>query len=394
MNISQIIFHIDLNAFFASAEIAKNPALLEKPVVVAHKSALKKSIILTANYEARKFGIKTTMMVRDAMKLCPSLVVVEPKMKLYQEYSNLFFAYLRKITPNIEPGSIDEGFLDVSIVCTKIHPLELAKKIQDDLWNLYKLPCSIGIAPNKFLAKMASDMKKPMGITILRKREIDQYLWPLPVEKMFGVGKKTAPRLNEIGIYTIGDLAKETNLSILKEAIGENMGESLYQHANGQDESKVNPNQEEVSSVSTSHTFEHETLDEVLIKSTLKWLSNSVSSRLENKYLKAYTIGIILKQNNMDTIHRSKAVLEATSDSIVIGHIVEGLLEEHYSFKTPLRLVGVFASRVIEEQEEVKQYSIFELDDIEKENEIHHLLSELKEMYGKDAISLGAKKKK
>lgn len=394
MNISQIIFHIDLNAFFASAEIAENPALLEKAVVVAHNSALKKSIILTANYEARKYGIKTTMMVREAMKLCPNLVVVEPKMKLYQKYSNLFFAYLNKITPLVEPGSIDEGFLDVSVVCTKIHPLELAKKIQEDLWNLYKLPCSIGIAPNKFLAKMASDMKKPMGITVLRKREIDQYLWVLPVEKMYGVGKKTAPRLHEIGILTIGDLAKEKNLQILKDTIGENAGESLFQHANGQDDSKVNPNQEEVSSVSTSHTFDHDTLDEVLIKSTLRWLSNSVSSRLEKKYLKAYTIGIIIKQNNMESIHRSKAILEATNDSIVIGHIVEGLLEEHYNFKTPLRLVGVFASRVIEEQDEVKQYSIFELDDIEKENEIHHLLTELKEMYGKDAITLGAKKKK
>ena len=155
MNISQIIFHIDLNAFFASVEIAEDPALENKPVVVAHNNALRKSIILTANYEARKYGIKTTMMVRDAIKLCPHVVVVTPHMHKYQEYSNIFFTYLRNVTPLVEPGSIDEGYLDVSRICVNIHPLELAKKIQEDLLKLHKLPCSIGIAPNKFLAKIA-----------------------------------------------------------------------------------------------------------------------------------------------------------------------------------------------------------------------------------------------
>ena len=258
----KIIFHIDLNCFFASCEMAEDHELADKPVAVAHLDPLRKGIILSPNYEARKFQIKTTMLVRDALLLCKDLVVVEPEMALYEHYSQLFYAYLLSITKFVEMVSIDEAYLDVTEVCQTIHPLALAEKIQKELLEKYKLPVSIGIAPNKFLAKMASDMKKPLGITILRKREIDKYLWVLPIEDMLGVGKKTAPKLKAIGINTIGDLANYQNLDLLKQTIGEQNTLGLREHAWGIDDSQIDfSNDDSVQSISNAHTFDHDLYD-------------------------------------------------------------------------------------------------------------------------------------
>lgn len=392
MNISRIIFHIDMNAFFASCEIAENRELMNKPVIIAHNDTLRKSIILTANYEARKYGIKTTMMVKEAIKLCPDVVVIEPNMELYNYYSKLFFDYLQTISPYIEEGSIDEAYLDVSHLLNKVNIEQLARNIQKELYTRYLLPCSIGIGPNKFLAKMASDMKKPLGITILRRREIDKYLWPLPIEKMYGVGKKTAPRLREIGINTIGDLANYQDIEILQNTVGINHSLSLKQRANGFDDSLVNTINE-VSSMSTSHTFDHDINDELLIKKTIKILVNTLSYRLEEKALKAQTIGIQIKYSDYKTINRSRQSDVPTNNAKQIYFICEDLFEEYYDFKTDLRLIGVFANRLTEDYEEIKQYSIFEIDELNKENEIHKLLNEIQNAYGKETISKGFRKK-
>lgn len=388
----RIIFHIDMNAFFASCEIAENKELLGQPVVVAHNDPLKRSIILTASYEARKYGIKTTMMVREALKLCPHLIVVEPDMELYKHYSNLFFSYLHTITDRIEPGSIDEAYVDVSSLFGQVDFINLAKQIQTDLYQKYTLPCSIGIGPNKFLAKMASDMKKPLGITILRKREIDKLLWPLPIEKMYGVGKKTAPRLRQLGINTIGDLANFKDLNLLQQTIGENHALSLQQKAQGIDHSIVDSNTDEVTSMSTSHTFEFDINDELIIKKTFKVLVNTLSNRLERKNLQTQTFGIQLKYNNFHQINRSKPLDFPTNDPNVLYAAALNLLEEYYDFTTSLRLVGVFAHRLTEALEDIKQYSIFELDELEKENELHEILSTLQNTYGKNVITRGIKK--
>ena len=157
MQTSRIIFHIDINAFYAACELINDPSLKGKPIVVAHNDVLRKSIILSPSYEARAYGIKTTMLVRDAYNLCDKIIVVEPKMDLYQKHSELFFSFLEKITTQIEAGSIDEAFLDVTEVAKKSDPIRLAQFIQSTLYNKYQLPTSLGIAPNKFLAKMASN---------------------------------------------------------------------------------------------------------------------------------------------------------------------------------------------------------------------------------------------
>lgn len=393
MQSSRIIFHIDINAFFAACEIINDPSLRGKPIVVAHNDVLRKSIILSPSYEARAYGIKTTMLVRDAYNLCDKITVVEPKMALYQKHSALFFAFLEKITPMIEGGSIDEAFLDVTEVAKKTDPIRLAQFIQSTLYKKYQLPTSLGIAPNKFLAKMASNMKKPLGITILRKREIDKLLWPLPINKMYGVGKKTNIKLREIGIETIGDLANFKDLVLLKKTIGPTFSKTLIDWANGIADDVVDPTKyDEVSSVSNSHTFDHDQIDTLFIKKTYKAICNTVSNRLISKDLKAKTIGITLRNADFQTITRSQSLNSPINEALEIYEIVEELFDEHYEEDTLVRLVGVFANRLSDANkvEDFQQLSIFDnLSEAEKENEIKNILTNVQTRFGDDIIKKG-----
>lgn len=390
MNKAKIIFHIDMNCFFASCERAQNKDLIGKPIAVAHQDPLYRGIILSPSYEARRFGIKTTMLVRDALLLCHDLIIVEPKMHLYKEYSKRFFEYLYSITPLVEAASIDEGFLDVTENSKTEHPLALAKRIQNYLLNTYQLPCSIGIGPNKFLAKMASDMKKPLGITVLRKREIDKYLWPLPIESMYGVGKKTAPRLKAIGINTIGDLAQFKNFELLKETIGEASANSLISRANGNGSTEVVVGETDNLSVSNSHTFDNPVFDLSLVKETLKVIANTVSHRLERQGKQAQTIGLILKYPDFRQINRSQSLEIATSDAREIYDIAEEILDEVFETGDQIRLVGISATRLRNAREEVKQYSIFDnLTEIDQEEKIRKLLRSVKKNFGENSINRG-----
>lgn len=391
----RIIFHIDMNSFYASCEQAVNKDLQNKPVVVAHNDVFRKSIILTASYEARKYGIKTTMMVKDAIKLCNDLIVVEPHYELYQHYSQLFFDYLRTISNKLEITSIDEGYMDLTDVCQKINAVELANTIQQTLLNIHQLPCSIGIAPNKFLAKMASDMKKPLGITVLRKREIEQLLWPLPISSMYGVGKKTAPKLQEIGINTIGDILK-VDENKLSDVVGKSMFDYLINRSLGIDSSEVDYYSfDAVSSVSNSHTFDYNLLNVKMMKDTLKVLNNSVSERLINKNLLANTIGIQIKYGDFKLINRSKGIDKPINDSLEMWNVVEELFEEHYDWVSEVRLVGVFATRLVENSNELKQISIFDdFDKLSKEENVNNILNKINKMYKNKIINIGINNKK
>ncbi len=391
----RIIFHIDMNSFYASCEVANNKDLKGLPIVIAHNDVFRKSIILTSSYEARKYGIKTTMLVRDAIKLCNNLIVIEPNYKLYQYYSQLFFNYLRSITNKLEITSIDEGYLDVTEVCLTRDPLELANTIQKDLLQKYNLPCSIGIAPNKFLAKMASDMKKPLGITVLRKREVEEKLWPLSIGDMFGVGKKTKPRLEEIGVYTIGDIFK-VNQKTLKDTVGNAMYEYLINRAKGIDNSDVDYYSfDEVSSISNSHTFDHNLINVKIIKETLKVLSNTVSNRLVNKNLVASTVGIQIKYGDFKLINRSKGLETPINDSLDMWGIIEDLFDSYYDEISEVRLVGVFATRLTEDKNEIKQFSIFDdFNKISKQENVSNILKRINNLYDDKVIYFGNKEKK
>ena len=393
---SKIIFHIDMNSFFASCEIAEKPELFDKDVAVAPYSSERKSIILAANYNAKRKGIKTTMHVHEALKICPNLIIVDSNHQLYNEYSRKFFTYFLSITPLVEPASIDEGYLDVTDVCKNINPIELAEKIQKDLMEQFRLPCSIGIAPNKFLAKMASDMKKPLGITILRKREIKEKLWPLPISDMQGVGKKTLPILNSMKIYTIGDLANYKNITLLEQSIGKQSTHHLLKQANGEGSTEIDVNRfNDVSSISNSTTLDFDEYDPDKLKKTLRWLSNSVCNRLEKKQLKAQTFSIQIKYNTFKTVSRSKTIDTAINDNNKVYSIIEDLFEDLIDQSYGVRLLGVGASKLKQYHENLVQMSIFDsFDDIEKDNAINALIRSLNEDFGCEVLTRGVKIKK
>lgn len=391
----RIIFHIDMNSFFASCEIAENPDLFDKDVAVAPYASERKSIILAANYNAKRKGIKTTMHVNEALKICPNLIIVDSNHQLYNEYSRKFFSYFLTITPLVEPASIDEGFLDVTDVCKTVNPLELAEKIQKDLIEKFKLPCSIGIAPNKFLAKMASDMKKPLGITVLRKREIKELLWPLPISDMQGVGKKTLPILQSLKIHTIGDLATYSNIALLELSIGKQNAMHLIRQANGEGSTEIDVNRfNDVSSISNSTTLDFDEYDPQKLKSTIKWLTNTVCSRLEKKKLKAQTFTIQIKYNTFKTFSKSRTIDSAINDSNKVYTIVEDLFEDLLDSSYGVRLLGVGASKLKPYQESLVQMSIFDkFDEVEKDNAINSLIKTLNNDFGSDVLKRGFDKK-
>ena len=389
MKTSKIIFHIDMNCFFASCEIAQNPELKGKPVVIAHDDPLQRSIIVSPSYEARAYGIKATMRVKDAFNLCKNIVVVEPDYSLYSHNSKLFYNYLLTITKKVQMASIDEAFLDVSDLDTDF--LALAKKIQDDLYNKYLLPSSIGIAPNKFLAKMASDMKKPMGITVLRKREIDKLLWVLPIKDMIGVGKKTAPRLEAIGIKTIGDLANFKNIELLIKTIGASNSEYLVNLANGNDDSIVDSEiHDDFQSVSNAHTFSDECFDIKEIKNIIKLISGSLSNSLEKNNYKAKTVGLRLRYNNMYSLTKSKSVGEGVSSQYEIYDILEDLFDDFYQSGVGVRYVCGYLMRTFKDTSDKKQISLFDnLGEIEKEVELKKIINSVQKRFGSTTIKKG-----
>lgn len=217
----RVIFHIDMNSFYASVEQAHDPTLKGKPIAVAGNAKERRGIIVTSSYEARAKGIYTTMTVGEAKRKCPEIILLPPDFAKYRAASAAMFTILRSYTDLVEPVSIDEGYLDITASAKTQHPVQLAEEIQQRILRELDLPCSIGIAPNKFLAKTASDMKKPMGITVLRKRQVQQLLWPKKVIEMHGIGEKTAEKLNILQIVTIGDLA-QANDRLLQKELGKN----------------------------------------------------------------------------------------------------------------------------------------------------------------------------
>ena len=365
----KIIFHIDLNAFFASCAVIKEPYLQDKVFVVGGSSTSRRGVISTASYAARKLGIHSAMSINDALSIYPKLVIVPLNFSLYHKYSQIFFNHLKKYSSIVLEGSIDEAYVDMTEASINKHPLELAKDIQKTLLEEHGLPCSIGIASTLFLAKMASDMQKPLGITVLRKKDIVSKLFPLPIKDMYGIGKKTYPRLEAIGIKTIGDFTKKEHKEIILSVMSEQSYDAYLTHIMGHSSDVIDPKRYAIpKSISNETTLNYSMDSSDAIFKIMEELLEHTHERLINEELVTKTVGIRLRTDTFETINRSTTFLEHTDDYYQIHEAIEQLFEIHYDQK-PLRLIGVFFNQVILKRDLKKDINLFNYQQLTKREE-------------------------
>ncbi|MDF9823915.1 DNA polymerase-4 [Breznakia sp. PF5-3] len=378
---AKVIFHIDLNAYYASAEVLRNSALEGQPVVVGGLS--KRSVVCTASYEARAYGVHAAMPLHEAYKKCPDLVVVEGDHEYYRMLSKKFFAFIKTYSPFVEVASIDECYVDMSEVIKNYkRPLDLAWEIQQKLRSELKLKCSIGIAPTKFLAKMASDRYKPMGIYIIRKQEVSNKLWNLPIRDMLGIGKKTAPLLVKNGIETIGDLLKEENQGVVHQYLGKQAYQVLQQiQGNSSDEINFSHT---VQSISQSTTINHDVEDYTEITQILRRLAQSLAERAKTKSISGKLISLSIRYFDFRNVVRSINLEGYTNDSDKLYENAISLFDEHAE-ELPIRHLGIGLGSLQSDKERIDQLSLFQTSKPSSNNV--DVLEELnKEIVGKPLV--------
>lgn len=376
-----------MNSFYASVEVAHNSELRGKPLAIAGNVEERKGIVVTSSYEARKMGVKTTMPLWEARKHCPGLIVMPPNFPLYRKTSLQIFELLESYTPLVQPVSIDEGYLDVTDDCKGKSPVAIAEEIQKRILKEIGIPCSIGIAPNKFLAKMASDMKKPLGITILRKRQLDKFLWPLDVGEMHGVGKKTKEKLNELKIKTIGDLA-EANPVQLELKLGIN-GKRLHARANGIDDRPVDPDAiDDFKSVGNSSTFPEDLIDRQRVYTALTNLSDSVAKRMEQKGVLSFNVQLTIRYSDRTTITRSRKLENPISKSADILEAAKYLFSKNWTGQ-PIRLLGITGQQLVDRDEATVQLDLFSFEKDSKRADLYDTIGSIRKKFGESSLLKG-----
>ena len=390
---SKIIMHIDLNAFFATAEEIRDPSLAGKPVIVGGQGS--RSVVSTCNYKAREYGVHSAMPIYQARQLCPNGIYLPGDYHYYSMLSRSFFAYLRQYSNVIEKASIDEGFVDMTKALKGVEdPIKYLADLQNGLLEQIGLKCSIGIAPTKFLAKMASDMKKPMGITIIRRKDIENKIHPLKIEDFYGIGKKTAPRLRAIGINTIGDLAKRIDE---KDPLIERMFGSVYQtisdwiHGYGSDVVDTEP--WDPKSCGHSETFAYDTDDMDEVEDKLKELAKEVSIDCKKDGKIGRTVQLVVKDQGFKSHNKSFSLREPSNEFEVIYNTAVDLYEKYYS-KTMVRLIGVTLQNLFNPKDEDIQMSLFNYEEYEKEDETRLLINDLNRKMKKPALMRAKEAKK
>ena len=386
---NKTFFLADMNAFFISCEERIDNSLRERNAAVAGDPKSRTGIILTANYNARRYGVRTAMTVLEAKRLCPDLVLVKPDHKLYEEVSDRIMKILNEFSHRIDKNSIDEAWLDMTNA-DKFYSMDfisIAKVIQKTIYKKEQIPCSIGISYNKFLSKMAAEIKKPNGIIYIDKDNMKEVIWPLKIGEMHGCGKVISKKLIDLNILTIGDLAT-TDPIYLRKKVG-SYAEMLQYNANGI-ESSLHDKKEsyERKSISRETTLTKDIEETSEILTALKPLIDDVSKQIRAKNCFFSTIYLIMKYNDFTKISRQKKV-EVSDDRDLIMKTVLSLLEKNRPVK-PVRLVGVGVTDLTENKS--IQLDLFS-SDLERTTKIYKVIDEKNKKYGSKVIKRGFYKK-
>jgi len=337
----RIVMHCDINAFYPSCEIRRDPSLKGKPLVVGAdpKGGRGRGVVTSCSYEARKLGVRSGMPISQAYKLAPSAMYVRPDFELYGQTSERVMKLLRSYATKFEQTSIDEAFLDVTDNCSSFEEAKLlARRMKEDLRAAEGLTMSVGVAPNKSIAKIASDYQKPDGLTVVLPDQVERFLSPLPVEKISGVGKKTTEFLNGKGVTTIGELRK-ISAKNLTDWFGRG-GVWLWAIANGIEETPVEERPLR-KSISVEQTFEKDLHDKNLVIEALDALTVEVHERLLEERLLFRTVGVKVRLEGFQTFTREKSHTGYVDDKNVIDEYVKLLFREFENDRRKVRLVGV-----------------------------------------------------
>ena len=373
---AKVIVHIDLNAFFVRAEEIRNPKIEGKAVAIGHLG--RGGIVSTCSYEARKFGVRSGMPMNKAVDLCPNLLIIPPDFHFYIALSHEFKNYIRSITPKVESASVDELFADFTDVVKGKRNIEAYfRSIQNTLYEKTGLKCSIGVGPSKFLAKMGSDYQKPMGLTIIRRKNIKDILYPLPIDDMFGIGKKTAPRLKHVGIKTIGDLAEalDNNNETVLNIVGKFAVELKdWLHGYGSDE--IITEWDDPKSIGNSTTLVEDTNQFEIIKSTFEMLAEEVSMRAKRDSMIGTTIQIMAKDTKYQVHQKSVTLASPTNKASDILNAALKLYEKNFLDMT-VRAVGVTLQNLVNIKDVSIQMTFFDYEQHEEENKTKLLINEI-----------------
>jgi DNA polymerase-4 len=379
-----------MDAFYASVEARENPGIADRPIVVGAdpRGGGGRGVVAACNYEARKYGIHSAMPISEAYRRCSHAVFLQPRMKLYAEVSERIIQIFENFTELVERLSIDEAFLDVT-ASTRLFGdgVTIAQTIKREIRNREGLSVSVGIAPNKFLAKLASDLEKPDGLTVIEPGKEREFLDPLPVERLWGVGEKTADRLHILGIQTIGDVAA-AQLAILERHLGHAHAAHLHELALGHDDRPVEPGRER-KQIGRETTFMTDTDDRQFVRRTLLALTEEVTAHLRRRGLVARTVTVKLRLAPFETHTRQKTLDTPAFTTEAIYPIACELLAAADPGDQEIRLVGVSLSGLHETPHE-KQLGLFQ--DTERSTSdprVAEVMDRISERFGTEALKRG-----
>ena len=379
-----MILHIDMDAFFAAVEQRDNPALRHRPIVVCGDSP--RAVVSTASYEARRFGIHSAMPLFQARQLCPHLVVVPGNRAKYAEASRSVMEIISCFTPLVEPVSIDEAYADVT-GCTRLFgpPRDIAGQIKSNIFRDLSLTCSIGIAPVKFLAKIASDMEKPDGLTLIAREQMREMIQTLPIHKVPGVGKQAMARMTELNIQTLGDI-KRFDLSVLIRKFGK-FGHRLFQLCRGMDDDPIQTGTVR-KSISSEITLETDISDAGAARNVLLSLAGRVGREVRKKQLTCESVFIKIKFSDFTQITRTRKLQRRTCSTEAIFHRARELFGE-VAIHRPIRLLGVGASH-LHDRNEPFQLELLSLPDHESGKQwesVDRAMDLIHEKFGRAMVS-------